>query len=267
LFLLFYETGSKKKATALSLLFFGFFYLGWWTLNYHLLRAEKSYISQTIMADDLMAIYDSTTKNYFPSKYLTDSQLAEAMKDFNPALIHGAHAPTPFITSDASAVSDLRRNWLLAIQEQSGAYLQHRWFKFKDFLTAVTWVHQPISYEPPSDLADTRNLKHETSLGRLHTVILEWMEYNLRPLFQPAGYILVNCLIAIVATRKRIFPAAALSLSSLFYVLPYFFVAPRSNYRFIYWSVIATYVSVIVFWIEKSRALPGILRSRTNRYS
>ena len=263
LFLFFYELAGKKKALAFSLAIIGLFYLGGKILNYHLLRAERSYIFQAIMADDLMAMYDVTNKNYFPRNYMTAPQLTESMKYFDPASIHLAEASTPFITSDSAAISDLRRNWLLAIQNHPKVYLHHRWIKFKIFLTDVVWVIQPISHEVPVDLIGTPNLGEETLLGRLHTALVYWLENHFRPLFQPIIYILLNCLITVLAIRRRVFPAAALNLSSLLYILPYFVVAPRSNYRFIYWPVIATSLSVFIFWIVSRSGWPTALNRKT----
>jgi hypothetical protein len=263
IFLIFLDFSPKWKALAVTILTCFLFYTGNQVLSYSMLRTEKSYTIQAILSHDLMSIYSITGKNYFPEGYLTKSRLDALMPAFDQSNLD----PTtwmndPYVSRDASKISQLKKRWLTAVKENPFVYLAHRWLAFRGFLTIVASTIVPASFPPPDFTAGrSRPLLQETALGKIHTKYVEWASENLFFLFQPLTYLIGSGILLFVSIRRKIVIAVAMSSSALLYMIPYFFVAPAPNFRYVYWSVFAVLLSVYVLWMEESKRPGNNLRS------
>jgi hypothetical protein len=237
---------SRKKVIFLSLSVMGLFFLGNYILTYRVLRANRVYISQTVMAHDLMGIYVITRKNYFPENYLSKDKVDSLASKFDPS----NNLFTTQLLYDSQAISDLKGQWLLAILEHPATYLSNRWKLFRSFLFEIEWIIAPVSHPPFKELQNVSRLAKETYLGRTHTRYVTWVHENASFVFNAATYLFASFVILIFSIRKKILSSAALSLSSVLYIGHYFFVASIVNYRKTYWATVATFLSLFVLWIE-----------------
>ncbi len=252
LFIILLDYVSARKALALAVLCSGLFYMGNSFIVYRILNAGKSHFFQIVVNHDLMGIYEITKKNYFPENTLSKTQLDKLMQKFD----HSNLDPTTFSedsfsTSDPEIQSALRKRWLTAIMENPSAYLKHRWILYRDFLTKIVFILIPYSGPPPENVSDMpKPCMEEGFLARTNHAYVYWARYHYGFVYKTITYLIVSTVILIYSIRRKLVTPAALSASSLLYIAPYFFVAPAVNYRYIYWSVFATILSLIVLWIE-----------------
>ncbi len=245
---------SVKKALCVTLVIVALFFQGNRFLTYTILNASKVNQSQILMAHDLMGIYAITRKNYFPNDYLSQNRLDEYMKKFD----HRTLDATTFIEgnliiidNDLKTLSLLKKDWLTAISEQPMAYLRHRWILFRCLLYDPLQIAYTVSMPPIKQYSGyALPLLKETWLGKIHNRIFDWTRKYLSVLFFPLSYVLANCIFIVFAARRRIWSSIALSVSALLYTSLYFFFAPSAIFRYVYWAVFATLLSLFTLWIE-----------------
>ena len=79
--------------------------------------------------------------------------------------------------------------------------------------------------------------------------------------------VLVATFVAAIVLRKRPMAdvAIGLSASGLLYLLPYFFVAPSSDFRYLYWSIVAANLSTVIMGGILMQVTVEFLKSRESQ--
>ena len=251
---------SRKKAVAFTIVIAAMFYFVNDAIVYRLLNTKRSYNFQSIMAHDLMGIYAISGRNYFPQQYLSAARLDQIMPQYDDTNLDSTTwIENSFLQTDPLIISSLMKAWLTAVVEQPVAYIRHRWTLFHSFLDDPSLALRPVSPEPPSyAISMPMPLMQETALGRIHTVFVGWILNKMPFVFRALSFLIASLIVLIISLKRRIRSAFALSCSALLYGAAYFFVAPEPNYRYGYWTVVATILSVAVIWIERwpDRSIP-----------
>ncbi|MCI0604808.1 hypothetical protein L0156_17610 [bacterium] len=257
IFLFLLDYTSRKKALLIAPAICLFFLLANHFVVYTLFRATREYAYQVIMGHDLMGIYEITGKNYLPDEYIKKETLNNLMRQFD----HRTSDPTAFygfpLYYEGRLISILENQWFTAIRQNPAAYLTHRWILFKNFLSnfgGTVFCMFPVSVPPQSAISGPpRPLLEETALGKLHTKFVTWTFTQYGFLFEALTYLFGSCILLVIAIRKKSLAAGALNASSLLYLTSYFIVAPGVHFRYVYWSVLATLLSLLVLWMERKK--------------
>jgi len=244
---------SKRTTFLYSVVNWVVFYFANDFMVYRLLHAQRTYRIQTVMSQDMMAIYQRTGRNYFPGDYLTKKRLDELMLHFSRINSDPITFVTPgYETRNPAILKKVTRSWMSAILHEPGSYLDFRWEFTKHFLLDADFVAVDKSFSLPSTYPyqEVKGLTKMTSLGKIQLAGVFWVFNHLHFLFQTWFYMAASVLILVLSMKLKVPGATALSTSSLLYIVPFFFTAPAPNYRFAYWPVFTTLVSLLLFWIE-----------------
>jgi dolichol-phosphate mannosyltransferase len=197
---------------------------------------------------DLLAISVKSSQNLLPSyiEQRTQLSLAELKKIYvvghNNDLFYGTtkdlvglRAPRP------EDILDLRKAWLKAIKEFPLAYLSHRW---ENFLSLMRIGHPWAAYVASPIVVD-----NEFGIIFTPNSISSWL--NKTPtehpwIFFPWVYVLLMLASMTALFIERRINSIFLSITgaSLAFVAPHFFIAPASDFRYLYYSY---FCSIIIF--------------------
>ena len=159
----------------------------------------------------------------------------------------------------------LLRKWMHAVSRFPGSYIKHRWTHWHYFLTHGNSILQPGTDANPWGYEFKKNAMYRT-MERLTDILKDTMIYK-------PGFWLVAAiaLFGIGLTRPkgvlRDF-VIALNFSAILYLCSYLIVGVASDFRYAYWSILATLVSFPILcssFFESGRkyCLPAIfLRDR-----
>ncbi|WP_133623321.1 hypothetical protein [Erwinia sp. LJJL01] len=215
--------------------------------NYKILSASKSKAYQSLTVFDIGGVSHFSNRNYFKEEWNTeeDSKVRNECYDSRSWNSY-AWGPCGFVlkklvASGSWGDGSLMGNWLEAMYQQPTAYLHHRYENFMNLL-----------WEPGGILED-RTAKNSLGFEYKKTAAfngLQGLTDSLRdsPLFKPGFWLIVSLVFSLYGllackgeARNLII---ALNTSSFLYLFAYFFVGVASDFRYAYWSIMATSVSV-----------------------
>lgn len=179
---------------------------------------------------------------------------AQALQLYRPETLDPLFfGPRPFRqTADPAQLKELRERWMLAVWHHPGAYLAHRLELFR----VLIGFHQPEVWYPyhwqvdPNDLGVTmtRTALNGAAMRFLATVRNAFF-------FRPWIHLTLSALIIVAALAlRRGAMAVALASSALLYTAPYLVVAPSPDFRYMWWPVLASLLSLLAF-VGESRVL------------
>jgi hypothetical protein len=185
-----------------------------------------------------------------------------------------AISPPLQLTEDPRYLAIFRQAWERAIINHPWAYLSHRSAVFASllgigrqtpFFATVDYEQQSANFEAGVGVLGDPAVK-SIDVGRpifgqrvaasILMAFINWAAVHTYLLF---GWLWLLVLVATfgaaIALRKRPMAEVAivLSASGLLYLLPYFFVAPSSDFRYLYWSIIAANLSTAIvggIWMQ-----------------
>lgn len=215
--------------------------------NYKILNASKSKAFQSLIVFDIGGISHFSDANYFKEKWSDeeDSKIRSECYDSrswnNYAWGTCGFVLKKLVASGSWDDGSLMGKWLEAIYHQPTAYLQHRYENFTNLL-----------WEPGGILEDrtaSNSLGFEYKKTEAFAALQDITNF-LRdtPLFKPGFWLIVSLafslygLISCKGEWKNLI--IALNTSSFLYLLAYLFVGVASDFRYAYWSIMATSVSV-----------------------
>lgn len=219
-------------------------------INNTLIGAEKERFHTGLFLDDLHAISLATGKNLFPpSVGVTDSVLAACADSYVWLLTcYQKAAPekfSRFFFVDPPE-TPLFAAWRQAIKDHPLAYLQHRTYLFA-YLLGLAGDRNLIAYWTYSEdnlghprKANALTAAYETTVG----LTMRAAQFTYRIWFWLA--LPVVMLTAILWLRIRNDVASALLWSSIFYIAGYFPITVSNDYRYAYWSIVATLVATML---------------------
>jgi len=212
--------------------------------------------SQQIKIHDLAALSVASQSVLLPTSVQKNPITIERLSKIyfpssNNALIFGGDIQ---LLTDPQALKELDALWKQAILASPLEYLRHR----KAFLRDLISYNTPSVCYPWHDGIDKNNFGLEVTHNQLSVDILAFLK-SLKNSFLFRGWLYlllaaVLCLVqSIIALKKqRMQPSLYLSLSALCYGVPYFFVGTSCDFRYLYWVVIASLLSLLLFLFEQS---------------
>jgi hypothetical protein len=221
--------------------------------NRALTHGRSVYHYQGFVLHDVLAISIAKSHLYLPPYTYWDADppsSGDLKEIYDPTNIVPMFGGTPAprhlkFTGEANEAAELRKAWLHAVLDAPGAYLNHRWIMFK---IQLGLGKQPVCYPYHWGIEDN-NLGVSLRPSRLNEAAMRWLD-KLRDTFLFRTWFYVALILALMLLFRWLppdhrAPAWALAASSLMYELGYFFVAPTCDFRFNWWTVIATIALVI----------------------
>jgi hypothetical protein len=149
--------------------------------------------------------------------------------------------------------SDIRYAWGSMLKHQSSGYIKYRIKTFGIFI-AVPQSYQYITHSriDPNNLG--QSVRHPNAGQALDTYVVNVVAKDLGILFRPYFWLLLSGGLIILAKkiasrhRRMIY---VLSASSIMYIIGYFPAVIAADYRYIYWSVIACSIAILLIVVDR----------------
>lgn len=165
-------------------------------------------------------------------------------------------------TVKTSGYEDLKSYWILTLLNHPLGYMEYRIETFALFIFVPDRYVYIWQKGIEANTLD-QNVK-SPSLGFALEAYIKGFGYrHLSFLFEPWFWLIVNIAVLYLARKAVLYKKyiMMLSVSSLFYILTYIPVVVAADYRYIYWSVIASLFAILLLIIES-----GTLRIRTKNF-
>ncbi len=252
----------------LTLLIFGTFQLLSKLSDVALVTGNRAYPFQIVQIHDLMAISMKLQTLVLPPHLQKSNppwnleNLGKIFYSFTsvPAFWGDSSARRIELSSDSAQMKELTRFWKNKIFSYPLIYLQHRVDVFKNLLgigtPAVDYPYQKTMVENPFGYQIRRSW-----LNSLAESYLEIFEHSL--FFRGWAYLVLAVLLLLLGFAKKNYPTCLLSLSGILYASAYLIVAPAGDFRFLWWTVLSVYLSLLFLLIEIEP--PKILASGEQR--
>jgi hypothetical protein len=157
-------------------------------------------------------------------------------------------------TSDPEKLATLHAAWFRAVRDHPGLYFRHRLIMFEYLLGANTpFVHYPFH---------DGMVKNDMGFSFLRTPLNVAVMSVLRDLkdslfFRGWAYLVAALALGVggLLTRRLDAAGAALFASALGYALPYFMICPTGDFRYLWWTVLATLLLALTLVTGRRAAL------------
>lgn len=224
-------------------------------LERHAFEARRQHLSQMILLFDLTAIGCAGGRADIPAAYRIDG--------FDPAALCENYDPNQVdklfffpdsqlrLSMDDAAFAELRRAWLAAVTAEPVRYLRHHNRAFAGLLGIRKasendrLLRQPVTHSNAWRIAFEPN-----TLSRAVDATTD----ALGALGVFSGILWLVLAFALLQAARR-FPGGAmpeipLLASAIAYFLPYYLLSLAPNYRFVYWSVVATATAAVLLGLR-----------------
>jgi hypothetical protein len=202
---------------------------------------------------DLLAISVKSGHNLLPAYINKRVQLSESelagiyIIGNNDALFYRLTKDLVGLRSQtASDALILQNSWLNAIREHPGDYLSHRY----DLFLSLLRIGQPTAAYVASPLV----VQNEFGLSFTGNKMSDWL--NMQPAehpweFYPWLYFLLTiiALAALFLKKKHRFLASLIGASSLTFTIPHFFIAPASDFRYLYYTYFCSAIVIALAFL------------------
>lgn len=222
-----------------------------WGVDTRLLHARRDHVSQFLETFDIAAIQCAGGDASLPAAFAHEAPGTTLCGAFNSRLVDTLYAAGVVGESvDRSALRELGSAWRHAIIGSPGKYLAHRWRVFSALLGIdVPDVSRLLWF--PYTVAGFYGLSFTFTANAITNAIGSGVAYaNMANLYSGVVWLLLATTLALIAWRRRrargFSIEGALAASALCYLLPYFFVAVSPDYRYFYWTVVATSVATLL---------------------
>jgi hypothetical protein len=232
--------------------------------NYRFLKTQKCYISQVLLVSDILSVYTKTGREeFFPGYWrnMNPGLSLEDLRNYDPSDDSLSQGSIPLnLTSNSEQLQELKIKWLQTIWTFPNIYLEHRWQFFKKFLR----IGENGSYFPfqlrmvPSVYAAKEMGNREIRLGLKYYF---WLFGN-SVFFKGWFYLLFLTGVLGAHVRLRSWSGSVVreasfwaALSALFYALGYFFYAPAFDFRFLYPTVVLSFLSFALLFSKPNSGL------------
>jgi hypothetical protein len=231
-----------------------------------LIKDRITYPYQQVMLLDLSALSKTTDEPLFPAYVVRNENFSlEKVRErhssytVNP-LIYGEKPPFK-LTTNADEVSALRERWLQAIWNHKTAYLKSRLEIFMH-LVSLNQYYVAAPYLLEGDFHNPTEFKSKNrALTRFLMAYFNYFSGSL--LFRGFFWILLALGSVYLSARGKLHEdleaVFVLSSSGLLYALAYFFWSPSSEFRYLWWTVLAASVSLLFLLSYASRRWRGTL--------
>ena len=210
------------------------------------LRAEKEYPSTSLILFDLVAISQREHTNLVPGRW-TPEQARLIPTYYKPdKWDYIGMPPCDFVTDglddqNLSGSPTLTHAWLTAVLAHPGDYLGHRLAFTNQIMRWLGPIPVHDSYME-TEVTEARFKNHPNALFYFYERVCAALDGT--PLFRPYFWLLaalgaLSSAWFAEASPQRTF-AAALTASAIIYLLTYIPFGVASDFRYSYWSIVAT---------------------------
>jgi hypothetical protein len=272
----------------------GLLLVGGQLVSYQLLEAKRIHLEQALELYDLAAISVRSGADVIPDEAKRANFSSQALQAaYSPtsssALIFRpdpAISPPLQLTENPQYLTIFRQAWEHAIINYPWAYLSHRGAVFASllgigrqtpFFATVDYRQQSATFEAGVGVLGDPAVK-SIDVGRpifgqrvAASVLMAFINWAAKHTYLLFGWpwllVLVATFVAAIVLRKRPMAEVAIGLSAsgLLYLLPYFFVAPSSDFRYLYWSIVAANLSTAVVGGILMQVTVEFLKSRESQ--
>ncbi len=236
-----------KKSIIIFLLFPALTIFLTGAFNYGLLQSSKSRVYQSLIVFDIGGISHFAGKDYFKEDWDSSENSKVLSTCYDPSAWDGyAWGPCSFVLKKIQASGSwndgsLMKKWISAIYHEPSAYLKHRYENYMKLL----WY--PNSVLDDQTVQNSLGFKYEKT-GMFRALQVTTVLFKNTFIFKPGFWLIASFLFSLCGlfTRKSFARDVflALNISSFLYLLGYFFVGVASDYRYAYWSILATSASI-----------------------
>ncbi len=262
--LLFAFNNLFPKLTKLKIIIFSFllifitFVLGNF-IKYDIFKVEKSYsIRGMTMLDDLFYLSLLEKKSMIPGISFSDINICS---DYSTAgsIIH----LKDFCLKDTESYKknnpyknpEIEKAWYENLQNHFFVLFE---YKFNTFLHLLRLPNKDPFYiwQEKLDISPEPNFYQKINNDYLTNITKQYVNFTsiiLPIVFKPYFWLLLNLILLCVTQirKSNIHPSTVLIISSTFYIVGYFPLNVSIDFRYAYWSVIATSLAIIIFIINK----------------
>jgi len=153
-------------------------------------------------------------------------------------------------TSDPEKLATLHAAWFRAVREHPGIYFRHRRIMFEYLLGANT----PVVHYPFHDGMVKNDLGFTFQRTPLNEAVMAGLHAIQNSLFFRGWAYLVACLalsLGALLLRRLDGVGLALGASAFAYALPYFMICPTGDFRYLWWTVLATLLLALTLLAER----------------
>lgn len=224
-----------------------------------LLDASPRHLSQLVLLFDLAAIACGGADVDIPESFRAPGYDKRALcRAYDPdqvdKLFFFPGSPMQ-MSRDEASYATLRDAWLDAVKAHPGLYVRHHVRAFTGLLglryvsTNDRYLRQESMQHNPWGITFTPN-----ALSRTLDAAVDSLADS--GVFSGLLWLALAVLLLVVIGRTRVYLPfeSALLASAVMYLLPYFFLSLAANYRFIYWSVLATPVAGVLLALRGAGA-------------
>lgn len=230
------------------------FFLGG-IFNYGILQAERTKPSNYMMVDDLVFLSIVKNESLIPGVGIEEIKQCATSEIGQNKLVGKVFclSALPGYKQAAPLSADLKGIWLSSIFENPIDYLRFRIAAFSYLLR--TPDDPPYYIWHPGIDENSFGLKQvPNGLTLLADRFVHEAAKAAPFLFKPYWWLMSSLVLLmmtfVVAKTKSVITAQALLVSAVFYISGYIPVTPMADFRYIYWSIIATTISFIVIVID-----------------
>jgi hypothetical protein len=159
------------------------------------------------------------------------------------------------LTSDPEKLATLRAAWYRAVTAHPGVYLRHRLIMFSYLLGANT----PVVHYPFHDGMVKNDLGLTFQRTPLNQAVMAGLHAVQNALFFRGWAYLVACLalgLGALLLRRVDGLGLALGASAFAYALPYVLICPTGDFRYLWWTVLATLLLALTVLAGPRRSPP-----------
>jgi hypothetical protein len=225
---------------------------------YSTLNATRQYPLHSIAVFDLGGITYFSGENAFPTTWSPSEMEGLRGRCYDPAVWNIIwNGDCKFVMAKLESepkvfgTPQLSRAWLDAVLKHPLAYLQHRLTFFRAFLLDSHFAMWSLDIEnPPKNVFEDRTAFMH--LKAVHDVLLP------TPLFRLGTWLVTSILLCALAWRRRNSGDGAFVLgvcgAAALYVLSYLPLGVASEFRYVYWAVLASAAGLAVVLLPANGA-------------
>lgn len=256
------------QTVAISILTLAAMLLATNVVNYSVLKAEKTSPSSYMMVDDLFHLSLREGRSLMPGISFSDIQHCAGRVIGQNRLVGRSFCLAEgrnFSNGNPLNTPELSKIWLNAVASHPLRYLQFRTAAFVYLLRTA----QDAPYYIWHPGIDANSLGLGQTNNTLTRVVHWWVDAWARQvplLFKPFIWTILGIVVltaSLVQVRSKNSNAAlALSSSALLYILGYIPTTPMADFRYVYWSVLAISLAVVLVLIGRGNHAPPSWRLR-----
>lgn len=220
-------------------------------LSYDILKADKKHYETLLMGDEIAKISSVTGENLLPWVKVEDIIVCSKppiLYERALCFVSKGYDPSGSLVSNIPYAS-AHALWRKTVLANPLLYIQVRVEAFFYFLRLPRL--EPYYTWQPGIMQNEFNIKlANPKLAGLIQNYVETSQSLLVELFKPYTWLLLSTVVIVIASRIQTSPEKvqilALNASALGYFFSYLLTVPSADFRYIYWCIIATSLSVII---------------------